>query len=242
MRIGIFGGSFDPVHNAHLALARLALTELRLDELLWVPAGQPWQKDRVITPAVQREAMLRLAIEGEPRFAVSRLETSRSGPSYSVDTVRALQAQRPDVSWHLVIGQDQYAGFHTWHGWQELLGLVTLAVAQRAPPDLPLRVRPPEGVESTRERPFVDSRAAHRAAASLGADAPLNADPQLLRVPHATVALPMMDVSSTEIRARIARGQDIHDLVPAPVARYIARHHLYQQTPPTPAQELNGHS
>ena len=215
MRIGIFGGSFDPVHNAHLALARLALTELRLDELLWVPAGQPWQKDRVITPAVQREAMLRLAIEGEPRFAVSRLETSRGGPSYSVDTVRALQAQRPGVSWHLVIGQDQYAGFHTWHGWQELLGLVTLAVAQRA---------------------------AHRAAASLGADAPLNADPQLLRVPHATVALPMMDVSSTEIRARIARGQDIHDLVPAPVARYIARHHLYQQTPPTPAQELNGHS
>ena len=201
-RIGIFGGSFDPVHNAHVALAGVALRELRLDQLLWVPAGQPWQKQRHITPAADREAMVRLAIEGEPRFELSRVELERSGPSFTVDTVRELRAARPDAQWFLVIGQDQYAGFHTWHGWQDLLGLVTLAIADRP-------------------------------------DAKHSVDPQVLAVPHAAVALPMMDVSSTDIRARVEHGQGIADLVPEPVARYIARHHLYQVQP---AQELNGHS
>jgi nicotinate-nucleotide adenylyltransferase len=200
-RIGIFGGSFDPVHNAHVALATLALDELALDQLLWVPAGQPWQKHRVLTPAAHREAMVALAIAGEPRFALSHIETSRSGPSFTVDTVRTLAAAQPGTRWYLLIGQDQYAGFHTWHGWQELLGLVTLAVADRAP-----------------SRP----------------DAPLAADPQVLAVPHEAVALPMMEVSSTEIRTRLAHGEHIGDLVPAAVARYIARHHLYRDHNPPP--------
>jgi nicotinate-nucleotide adenylyltransferase len=191
VRLGIFGGSFDPVHNAHVALARLALTELRLDELLWVPAGQPWQKSRHLTSADDREAMLKLAIAGEPRFVLSRIEIERSGPSFTIDTVRALQAERPDAQWFLVIGQDQYAGFHTWHGFAELLGRVTLAIAARP-------------------------------------DAPGAIDAQVLAVPHEAVALPMMDVSSTDIRGRIAHGQGIDDLVPHAVAGYIARHHLYQ--------------
>lgn len=190
-RFGIFGGSFDPVHNAHVALARVALAELQLDELLWVPAGQPWQKQRHLTPPADREAMVRLAIAGEPRFTLSRVELERAGPSYTLDTVRALQAARPGAQWFLVIGQDQYAGFHTWHGWQELLGLVTLAIADR--PDVGQAV-----------------------------------DRQVLAVPHAAVTLPMMNVSSTDIRSRVTQGQGIADLVPEPVARYIARHHLYQ--------------
>lgn len=190
-RVGIFGGSFDPVHLAHVALARLALAELGLDRLLWVPAGQPWQKERALTPAPHREAMVRLAIEDEPRFALSRLEIERRGPSFTVDTVRELAAAHPGTRWYLVIGQDQYASFHTWHDWQALLGLATLAIANRP-------------------------------------DAPLAADPQVLRVPHAAVALPMMDISSTDIRERLAAGRPIDDLVPPKVARYIARHHLYQ--------------
>ena len=195
-RIGIFGGSFDPVHSAHVALAHLALRELDLDELCWVPAGQPWQKARALTPATHRAAMLQLAIADEPRFSLSRCEFDRAGPSYTLDTVRALQAAQPGARWFLVIGQDQYAAFHTWHGWQALLGLVTLAVANRP-------------------------------------DAPLHADPQVLRVAHAVVALPMMDVSSTDIRARIASRQGIADLVPASVARYIDQHRLYEGDHPT---------
>jgi nicotinate-nucleotide adenylyltransferase len=130
-RIGVFGGSFDPVHRAHLALARLALAELQLDELLWVPVGQAWQKARALTPAAQREAMLRLALEGEPRFVIERCELQRPGPSYTLDTLRELQVARLGVDWYLLIGQDQYRNLHTWHGIDELLQRVTLAVAQR---------------------------------------------------------------------------------------------------------------
>ncbi len=190
-RIGIFGGSFDPVHNAHLALARVALAELRLDELRWVPVGEPWQKSRRITSALHREAMVRLAIEGEPRFVLDRTELERSGPSYTLDTVRSLQAAQPGAQWFLVIGQDQYAGFHTWHGWEELLSRVTIAVANR-----------PEA-------------------------SPL-ADPQVRAVAHEAVQLPMMDVSSTDIRERLRHAMPIDDLVPPSVARYIDQHHLYQ--------------
>jgi nicotinate-nucleotide adenylyltransferase len=189
-RIGLFGGSFDPVHCAHMALAHAALNTLALDELRWIPAGQPWQKARALAPAEDREAMVRLAIEGEPRFVLDRSELQRSGPSYTVDTARALQEARPDAGFFLLIGADQYAGLPTWHGWQELLGRVVLAVAQRP-------------------------------------GAPLPAHPELLRHPQRSVPLPMLDISSTEIRRRVAAGEVISELVPAGVARYIAQHGLY---------------
>jgi nicotinate-nucleotide adenylyltransferase len=134
MRVGIFGGTFDPPHNAHVALACAALDELQLDEVRWIPAGRPWQKARAITPAEHREAMVRAAIDGEPRFVLDRSELQRNGPSYTLDTVRALAKERPEAQWFLVIGADQYAGLHTWRDWQQLLGLVTLAVANRPGP------------------------------------------------------------------------------------------------------------
>lgn len=142
-RIGLFGGSFDPVHHAHLALARQAQDQLQLDELRWVPVGQAWQKARVLTPAAQREAMLRLAIEGEARFVLERCELQRAGPSYTLDTLRELQAATPGSDWFLLIGQDQYRNLHTWHGIDELLQRVTLAVAQRSdePAEADARVR-----------------------------------------------------------------------------------------------------
>jgi len=130
-RIGLFGGTFDPPHNAHVALASLALDELALDELRWIPAGEPWQKTRRVTPAAQREAMVRLAMQGEPRFVLERCEIRRHGPSFTLDTVRELQAAQPGNEWFLVIGQDQYANLHTWRDWRELLARVTLAVANR---------------------------------------------------------------------------------------------------------------
>jgi nicotinate-nucleotide adenylyltransferase len=130
-RIGLLGGSFDPVHRAHLALGRIALDRLALARLIWMPVGQAWQKTSSHAAADDRLAMLQLAIEGEPRFEVSGLEIRRAGPSYTIDTVIALQAQTPGADWFLVIGQDQYAGLPTWHRWKELLQLVTIAVAGR---------------------------------------------------------------------------------------------------------------
>lgn len=200
-RVGIFGGSFDPVHNAHLALARCARVELGLDEVLWVPAGQPWQKHRVMTEAVHREAMVRLAIDGEPAFTLSRIELERAGPSYTVDTVRALHAARRGVQWYLVIGQDQHAGFHTWNGWREVLDLVTLAVAGRA----------------------TDADEASR-----NPDPRLKQVKQVTQVPYDVVSMPAMAVSSTDIRERISHGLPIDDLVAPQVARYIELHGLYR--------------
>jgi nicotinate-nucleotide adenylyltransferase len=190
-RIGLFGGSFDPVHNAHLALARTALRELQLDQLRWVPAGNPWQKARALAPAEHRLAMLQRAIEGEPRFAIDSCELERQGPSYTLDTVRALQAATPGAQWFLVIGQDQYRNLHTWHGVQQLLQRVTLAVAQR-----------PGSAD--------DADAQVRAAAGVA------------------LALPAMDISATDIRARAAAGLDISSLVPPAVAQYIHQHGLYR--------------
>jgi nicotinate-nucleotide adenylyltransferase len=191
-RIGLFGGSFDPPHRAHVALAASALAQLALAEVRWIPAGRPWQKTRTVTPAPHREAMVRIAIDGEPRFVLDRIELDRAGPSYTLDTVRALQAREPGAEWVLLIGADQYAGLHTWEGWRELLGRVTLAVANR--PGL------------------------HPAPHA-----------EVLRHPHRVVPLAMLDISSTEVRARVARGEPIDDLVPSGVARYIDLHALYRE-------------
>ncbi|EHR72578.1 nicotinate/nicotinamide nucleotide adenylyltransferase [Burkholderiales bacterium JOSHI_001] len=131
-RVGLFGGSFNPPHRAHRALADLALGALRLDELRWLPAGAPWQKPQEhLAPAEHRAAMVALAAEGEPRFVVDDRELRRSGPSYTLDTVNELEREIPGALFFLIIGQDQYARLHTWHHWRELLPAVTLAVTAR---------------------------------------------------------------------------------------------------------------
>ncbi len=197
-RVGLFGGSFDPVHNAHVALAHAALQALQLHELRWIPAGNPWQKTRSITEAQHRVAMVQAAMAGEPRFVLDTIEVQRSGPSYTLDTVRALAAAASPpgagaarTQWFLVIGQDQYCGLHTWRHWPELLRLVTLAVANR-PGD--------------QRQPHAD----------------------VLALAHHVVPLPMLDISSTQVRQRVAAGQDITPLVPPAVARYIETHGLYR--------------
>jgi nicotinate-nucleotide adenylyltransferase len=139
-RIGLFGGSFDPPHNAHLALAQVALEHLSLDELRWIPAGQQWQKTRELASAEDRAAMVSLAIAGEPRFVLEPCELQRAGPSYTLDTVNQLQPAAGEAEWFLIIGQDQYARLHTWHGWTQLLRKVTFAVACRDTESVSTRV------------------------------------------------------------------------------------------------------
>ena len=132
-RIGILGGSFDPVHQAHLALARCAIDALALDLLKWIPAGRPWQKaSRRLAPAADRLAMLELALAGEPRQQIDAREIDREGASYTVDTLAELHAGEPGADWFLVVGQDQWARFDTWHRWQDILRMATVAVAGRA--------------------------------------------------------------------------------------------------------------
>lgn len=131
-RIGLFGGSFNPPHLAHLALARLALAHLHLDEVRWLPAGAPWQKPagELAAPALRRD-MVAALIAGEPGFVLDERELHRQGPSYTLDTVREFQSEQPGAELWLIIGQDQYARLHTWRGAPELLARVKLAVAAR---------------------------------------------------------------------------------------------------------------
>ena len=200
-RIGIFGGSFDPVHHTHLALADVALQHLKLDQLLWVPVGQPWQKARQLVRGADRAAMVLLAIAHESRFKLESCELLRTGPSYTVDTVRELRERAGEAGeaggagseWFLIVGQDQFAQLHTWHGWEELLHMVTLAVANRA------------------------------------GDAP-HSNPEVTAASGSVVELPLApsNVSATGVRLRVALGQDISAMVPAAVASYIEQHGLYR--------------
>ncbi|MEO8858658.1 MAG: nicotinate (nicotinamide) nucleotide adenylyltransferase [Burkholderiaceae bacterium] len=131
LRLGVFGGAFDPPHLAHRALVQAALDQLRLDRLLVFPTGQAWHKARQLSPAADRVAMAKLAFDGMARVQVDARETHRSGPSYTVETLRELLAEHPGAQVFLLIGQDQAKVFHTWHAWEELLRLATIAVAAR---------------------------------------------------------------------------------------------------------------
>jgi nicotinate-nucleotide adenylyltransferase len=129
---GLFGGSFDPPHLAHRALAEAALSQLALGRVVWMPAAQsPHKAGRVLASDADRVAMLRLQTAGEPRFEIDERELHRPGPSYTVDTLRELRAAQPGTDWWLVIGQDQYAHFDTWRDWREIVRLAGLAVAAR---------------------------------------------------------------------------------------------------------------
>jgi nicotinate-nucleotide adenylyltransferase len=133
VRVGVLGGTFDPVHNGHLALAAAAREELALDEVLFVPAGQPWRKaGREIASDEDRLAMLRLALAGEPAYRIATFELEREGPSYTADTLEALRAERPDDELFFLMGEDALADLPNWVRPDRIVGLATLAVARRS--------------------------------------------------------------------------------------------------------------
>ncbi|CAB3729263.1 nicotinate (nicotinamide) nucleotide adenylyltransferase [Achromobacter denitrificans] len=143
-RIGLLGGSFDPVHVAHIALARSALQALGLAEVQLIPAANPWQRAALHATAQQRRDMLELAIDGHPGLAVNPIEIDRGGATYTIDTLRALPQ---DARYVWLLGADQLANFCTWRDWQDIARQVDLAVATRpgtalsAPPALAEHLR-----------------------------------------------------------------------------------------------------
>ena len=201
MRLGLFGGSFDPVHLGHLQLAQSCQQQARLDEVWFVPAAtQPFKHQGPAATDQQRLAMLRLATQDEPTWQVSQIELDRGGVSYTADTLRSVHQQRPDDELFFMMGADSLRDFASWREPQEILRLATPLVVARAGEPLPdfdalESICPPERVEQIRQ---------------------------------AKVDMPAMDIASSTIRQRIATGQDVSQLLPESVSEYLQREQLYR--------------
>ena len=204
LRVGMFGGAFDPPHWAHRALAETALQQLGLDRLHILPTGQAWHKTRVLTPAEHRVAMCERAFAGLPRVLIDQREIRRDGPSYTADTLAELAADYPGAQLFLILGADQLLAFRTWVRWQEVLQCATLAVASR-------------GVNI---------------GAEAVSDSQLAQDLSGVDIPFTRLDMPLHNLSATAVRAQVQgssrRYPDLDVLVPEGVARYISEHHLYR--------------
>ena len=129
--IGILGGTFDPVHKGHLAVAKVVIDRYQLDGILFIPAFSPPHKERKLTPFSHRVAMLEAALEDDPRMSVSIIEAERSAPSYTVDTLRELHQRLESSSYHLIIGADMFAEIQLWYKYSDLFELADIIVAAR---------------------------------------------------------------------------------------------------------------
>lgn len=189
-KIGLFGGTFDPVHNGHLILGRQAIEQVGMDRMILLPAARsPFKDAPALAPPAVRLEMLRAAVEGEPRMEVDPLELGRPEPSYTIDTVLAFHGRHPGAELFLVIGEDNLTALPGWRRFDELRARARFVVFSRG-----------------------DGAASHPLA-------------------HASVRR-RLDISATEIRARVAAGLSIRYLVPEPVLRIIQRDGLYRTEDP----------
>jgi nicotinate-nucleotide adenylyltransferase len=199
MQIGLLGGTFDPVHLAHLRLAEEAREQLGLARVLFLPAPQPWRKaGRRIAPVEHRLAMVRLAVRANPAFAVSTVELEQRGPTYTAETLAALHAELGEVTLHFILGVDALRDLPNWHRPERIVALARLAVALRPgrrPPDLAALERRVPGLAAAVER--------------------LETTP--------------LGISSTALRRRLAAGCSVRYLMPEPVREYIEEHGLYRE-------------
>jgi len=198
MKVGVLGGTFDPVHNGHLMVAEQVRIHLSLAEVLFVPAGQPWQKnDQPISSAEHRLQMLRLALADKPNFKLSTIEVERAGPSYTVDTIAELRSQLgTEDELFFIVGWDSLAGLPRWREPSRLVELCSLVVVPR-PGYVPPELKALEGLIPGLSRSLT-----------------------LLDEPE-------IDVSASAIRQRVAEGLSISGLVPEAVEVYITQHGLY---------------
>ncbi|MBM4043652.1 MAG: nicotinate-nucleotide adenylyltransferase [Planctomycetes bacterium] len=201
-KIGLFGGSFNPIHLGHLILAEAVRDQLALDKVIFIPAHcSPHKSQRLLAPAPDRARMVRLAIRGNPRFEFSDIELKRRGRSYTVETLRQLHAAYPpQTEFFFLIGADTIPELSEWREIGALAKLCQFVVVNRPGG----KVAPtPKLVKA------VGNRVARR-------------------ILSTQVAIPPIGISSTDIRRRVQAGRSIAYLVPAPVGRYIAAHALYR--------------
>lgn len=210
--LGILGGTFDPIHTAHLRLAEEAMLQLRLGGMLWIPAGQPRHRAAPLAAPEHRLAMARAAIAGHPEYRIDDTEIRAAAPSYTVPTLERLRRElgedRPLV---LLMGADAFLGLAGWHRWRELFRLAHIGVASRPTFELAVEAMPADLADEFRRR--------HRSQFTALATTPAGA--------VFTFPLAAGTVSSTEVREKLRQGAAVDQLLPAPVLDYIRRHRLY---------------
>ncbi|QDT36415.1 nicotinate-nucleotide adenylyltransferase [Stratiformator vulcanicus] len=198
MKLGIYGGTFDPVHFGHLLLAEQCREQLELDEVRFVPAGDPPHKDRLgLSDGKARAEMLDFATAGNPDFVVDRRELKRVGPSYTIETLREIKAEQPDASLYFLMGADSLAYLAAWREPQEILKLATVAAVGR-----------PGGISLDRDK-----------VKQVWGD-------DLADRIH-IINMPQIDLSATDIRRRVRDGRSIRYMVPASVEAYIGDRELF---------------
>jgi nicotinate-nucleotide adenylyltransferase len=213
MRIGIFGGTFDPVHYGHLIVAEQAREQAELDQVWFVPSARPPHKpDHRISPFDRRAEMVSLAVAGqEDRFRVEPIEKDRPGPSYTADTLDELAARHPAGDWFLILGADSVRDLPTWYEPLRIIDRATILVAGR--PGSPMWT-------------------AADLAAHLGIDAG--------RVNLRVIDSPQIDIASRDLRQRAAEGRSLLFQVPHSVRVYIREKQLYRSDPGEPRREVFG--
>ncbi len=198
-RIGIMGGTFNPIHNAHLQIAQEALEELKLDKVLFIPTGQPYMNKDMsdVLDADSRGEMTRLGISGNPLFSFSDLEIKRQGTSYTCDTLKELHALYPEDTFYLLVGSDSFMGLGNWKDSTYIFSAATIA--------LTLRSSVPEA-DIMRQKEYYEE--------TFGAKICM-------------VSMPLLEISSSDIRRRVRKNLSIRYLVPEKVADYIHQKKLY---------------
>ncbi len=199
MNIAVLGGTFDPIHNGHLLVAGVVKERLAPAEIVFMPAGQPWLKsERSISPVEDRVEMVRRAIAGNPAYSLSDVETARSGPTYTVDTIRELKARiSPQDELYFILGWDNLLDLPRWHEPQELISLCKLVAVPR------IGYRVPDNATLEKLLPGLSERVI------------------LLDKPE-------IDISASVIRERVGLGLSLNYLVPAAVEAYIKEKGLYK--------------
>lgn len=198
MKVGVLGGTFDPVHNGHITMAEEVMAALRLDRVIFVPAGQPWLKaDSPITPVKHRAEMVRLAIAGRAGFELSLVEVERPGPSFTIDTIDDLRKQLGDeAELYFIIGWDSLAQMPQWKDVGRLVKLCRMVSVPRPGWEMPDLRKLEELIPGISQSLILLDK-------------------------------PVIDISATDIRRRVAGDLSLRGLVPEAVADYIRQHKLY---------------